>query len=59
MKATIAQQQPSMRPEDVQRAAENYVKGLGTAINLNETKAVAKKQDAAAPDWMAWAGLER
>lgn len=59
MKATIAQQQPNMRPEDVQRAAENYVKGLGTAINLQETKTVTKKQDAAAPDWMAWAGLEK
>lgn len=59
MKATIASQQPHMRPDQIQAAAENYVKGLGTAINLQETKTVTKKEEAGQVDWMQWANLDQ
>lgn len=59
MKATISQQQPQLSPAQVQAAAENYVKGLGSAMNLQEQATVTKKKDAEAPDWLAWANLEK
>ncbi len=59
MKATIAAQQPGMRPDQIQAAAENYVKGLGTAMNLQETKTVAKKEVEGQVDWMQWANLDQ
>lgn len=59
MKATIASQQPSMSPEQVAAAAENYVKGLTTAMNLKETKAVETKKAEEQPDWLAWANLDK
>lgn len=58
LKATIAQQQPQMTPEQVQSAAENYVKGLGTAFNIKETQVAEKKVDAGATDWMKWANMD-
>lgn len=58
MKQTIANQQPNMTPEQVQLAAENYVKGIGTAFNMQETKVVEKKQAVEATDWMKWANME-
>lgn len=59
MMATIAAQQPQLRPEQVQAAAENYVKGLGGAFQLQEKATTVKKQEAESPDWLAWANLEQ
>lgn len=58
MKQTIASQQPSMTPEQVQLAAENYVKGLGSAFNMQTEKVVEKKQVAEQTDWMKWANMD-
>lgn len=58
LKATIAQQQPNLTPDQIQSAAENYVKGLSTAFNLKETQTVAKKEDAASTDWLKWANMD-
>lgn len=58
MKAMIAAQQPNLRPDQVQAAAENYVKGIGSAVNMQDTKTVETKKQAEAPDWMKWANLE-
>jgi len=59
MKAMISQQQPQLTPAQVQTAAENYVKGLGSAMNLQEQATVVKKKEAESPDWLAWANLEK
>lgn len=57
MKQTIAAQQPNMTPDQVQLAAENYVKGLGGAFNMQAEKVVTKKQETAETDWMKWANM--
>lgn len=58
MMATIAAQQPNLRPDQVKAAAENYVKGLGGAFTLQEQSTQVKKKEAETPDWLSWANLE-
>lgn len=58
MKATIAQQQPQLSPAQVQAAAENYVKGLGGAFNLQEQKTQTVKAKEGEVNWLDWANLE-
>lgn len=57
LKATIAQQQPNLRPDQIQQAAENYIKGLGTAFDLQNTKTAEVKKEAGTTDWLEWANL--
>lgn len=59
MMATIATQQPSLTPAQVKAAAENYVKGLGTAFDLQQQKTTQVKAKEGEPDWLAWANLEK
>lgn len=59
LKATIAQQQPGLSAEQIQTAAENYVKGLSGAFNLKDAQVTTKKEEAGATDWLRWANMEQ
>lgn len=59
MMATIAAQQPQLRPDQVQSAAENYVKNLGGAFTIQQQATTVKKQQEESPNWLDWANLEQ
>lgn len=57
MKTFIAAQQPGLSPEQIQAAAENYVKGIGAAFNMKDSKQQETQQAKEETDWLAWANM--
>ena len=58
MKGTVAAKNPQLSPEQVQRVAEEYVKGLGTAFDLGNTKKEEVTKQKEQTDWIDWAGIK-
>lgn len=60
MKQMIANNNPNLRPEQVQQAAEQYVTGVAGVITGKKSQAeLERKQQEEAPNWMQLVGLEK
>lgn len=58
LKLTIAQNNPNMPAADVNKAAEEYLKGVGTAFNMKQGQQQEQKVAAEETDWLTWAKQE-
>lgn len=58
MMLTIKQNNPHLSAEQVQTAAEAYVRGLGEAFSMGKKVEVDKQTAAEETDWLNWGGMD-
>jgi len=58
MKAMIAKNNPNLRPEQVQQAAEAFVTGVADVVHASKEETVQKSKQEEPQNWMKLVGLE-